>query len=59
VDCVVGADDEIVPREQSTAYVAAAEAAGAPVSLHEVPGDHSAMIDPTSEAWDTVSALIE
>ena len=59
VDCVVGADDKIVPREQSTAYVAAAAAAGAPASLHEVPGDHSAMIDPTSEAWDTVGALIE
>ena len=59
VDCVVGADDQIVPREQSTAYVAAAEEAGAPASLHEVPGDHSAMIDPTSEAWDTVTALVE
>ena len=59
VDCVVGAGDKIVPREQSTAYVATAQAAGAPASLHEVPGDHSAMIDPTSEAWDTVGALIE
>ena len=28
VDCVVGADDEIVPREQSTAYVAAARGGG-------------------------------
>ena len=59
VDCVVAVDDEVVPREQSTAYVAVAEAAGAPATLHEVPGDHSAVIDPTSDAWDTVSALIE
>jgi len=51
-------DDRIVPREQSTAYVAAAEAVGAPVSFHEVPGDHSAVVDPTSDAWDTVIGLI-
>ena len=58
VACVHGEDDRVVPREQSTAYVAAAEAVGAPVSFHEVPGDHSAVIDPNSEAWETVSALL-
>ena len=58
ITCVVGRDDGVVPREQSTAYVAAAEAVGAPVSLHEVPGDHSAVIDPTSPAWDTIAGLL-
>jgi acetyl esterase/lipase len=58
VACVVGRDDRVVPREQSTAYAEAAERVGAPVTLHEVPGDHSAMIDPTSEAWDTVTRLL-
>jgi hypothetical protein len=50
--------DEVVPREQSTAYVAAAQAVGAPVSFHEVPGDHSSVIEPTSSAWDTVTRLL-
>ncbi len=58
VACVVGSDDHIVPREQSTAYVAAAEAVGAEVSLDEVPGDHAAAIDPLSEAWPTVLRLL-
>ncbi|MEO6512573.1 MAG: alpha/beta hydrolase [Nocardioides sp.] len=54
VACLVGHDDEVVPRTQSDAYVAAAEAVGAPVTLDEVPGDHSALIDPKSDAWPTV-----
>jgi acetyl esterase/lipase len=58
IACVVGRDDSVVPREQSTAYVAAAEAVDAPVSFHEVPGDHSAVIDPTSPAWDTITGLL-
>ena len=59
VDCVVGVDDEIVPREQSTAYVAAAEAAARPPRSTRSPETTRPMIDPTSEAWDTVAALIE
>ena len=55
VACVVGRDDSVVPRTQSDAYVAAAQEAGAPVTLDEVPGDHSALIAPRSEAWATVS----
>jgi acetyl esterase/lipase len=54
VACLVGRDDEVVPRTQSEAYVAAAEAVGAPVTLEEVPGDHSALIDPKGQAWPTV-----
>jgi acetyl esterase/lipase len=54
VACIVGRDDEVVPRSQSDAYVAAARSAGAPVTLDEVPGDHSALIDPESRAWPTV-----
>jgi len=50
----VGRDDDVVPRTQSDAYVAAAQQAGAPVSLDEVPGDHSALIEPQSQAWPTV-----
>ncbi len=50
--------DEVVPREQSTAYVAAAEAVGAAVSFTEVPGSHAAVIDPTSEAWPTILELL-
>lgn len=54
VDCLVGRDDQVVPRTQSEAYVAAAEAVGAPVTLTEVPGDHSALITPGTAAWPTV-----
>jgi acetyl esterase/lipase len=58
VACVHARDDQVVPLEQSTAYVAAAQAVGAPVSFHEVPGDHSSVIDPTSTAWDSVVELV-
>ena len=58
VACVVGRDDQVVPPEQSRAYVAAAERVGAPVTLDGVPGDHAALIDPTTEAWDTVTRLL-
>jgi hypothetical protein len=51
--------DLVVPREQSTAYVAAADAVEAPATLHEVPGDHASVIDPRSEAWSTIIGLLE
>ena len=50
VACVHPADDLVVPAHSPLAYVAAAEAVGAPVTLDEVPGNHSDVIDPTSEA---------
>ncbi|HET6877642.1 MAG TPA: alpha/beta hydrolase [Jatrophihabitans sp.] len=49
--CVHARDDEDVPFEQSTAYVAAACAAGAQAALREVDGDHFTVIDPASPAW--------
>ena len=58
VACVVARDDQTVPRTQATAYVAAARGAGAAVSLDEVPGDHFAVIDPTSAPWATVLRLL-
>jgi hypothetical protein len=58
VACVHPSGDLVVPREQSTAYVAAAEAVGAPVSFHEVPGDHTSVIEATGETWKTVIGLL-
>lgn len=51
VVAVHAASDEIVPRSQSTAYVAADQAAGGTASLVLVPGGHFDLIDPTSKAW--------
>ena len=59
VHCLRGADDTVVPAEQSMAYVAAAERAGAPVSFGSVPGDHSSIINPTGESWATILRLLE
>ena len=58
VACVHPRDDQVVPREQSTAYVAAAQEVGAAVSFHEVPGDHSSVIEPTSDSWEAVFGLL-
>jgi acetyl esterase/lipase len=52
--CVHSRADESVPYAQSEAYVSAARAAGAPVALQEVTGDHMAVIDPASAAWAVV-----
>ncbi|HEY0952056.1 alpha/beta hydrolase family protein [Nocardioides sp.] len=49
--CVHGRDDDIVPLEQSRAYVAAARSAGASAELVEVAGDHFAVVDPDDPAW--------
>ncbi|KHL02758.1 alpha/beta hydrolase family protein [Sinomonas humi] len=51
-------DDEAVPFELSEAYVAAAQAAGDPAELHETVGDHSALITPGEEAYETCRALL-
>jgi acetyl esterase/lipase len=52
--CVHGADDTVVPVEQSERYAQAARAAGDRVEVRVGPGDHMAVIDPSSEAWATV-----
>jgi acetyl esterase/lipase len=56
--CVHARSDQDVPFAQSTAYVAAATAAGGRASLHEAAGDHYTLIDPDSPDWRlTVDAL--
>ncbi|WP_375503585.1 alpha/beta hydrolase family protein [uncultured Jatrophihabitans sp.] len=61
--CVHARGDENVPFAQSTAYVAAAQAAGDKAALHEVAGDHFTLIDPTTPAWavvrDALPALLD
>jgi acetyl esterase/lipase len=52
--CVHSRADQNVPFAQSTAYVAAARAAGGSATVTEVTGDHFTLIDPTSPAWMTV-----
>ncbi len=60
--CVHGRADDTVPFAQSTAYVAAATRAGGIARLHEVPGDHFAVIDVKAPAWavarDALPALL-
>jgi acetyl esterase/lipase len=53
VELVHGPYDGVVPLDQSERYQAAAVAAGDQATLHQVPGDHFALIDPASEAWAT------
>ena len=49
---VTGADDTVVPPDQSTAYAARTNAAGDTVDLVVVPHeDHFAHLDPKSGAW--------
>lgn len=52
--CVHGREDNVVPFAQSTAYVAAARAAGAQATLVAVDGDHDTVVDLTSTAWSAV-----
>jgi len=52
-------DDQVVPRDQSTAYAIADEAAGGSARLAIVPGDHFSLIDPTSAAWEQTRTLLE
>ncbi|MDT4944441.1 MAG: hypothetical protein QOH14_1174 [Pseudonocardiales bacterium] len=56
--CVHARADDTVPFAQSTAYVAAATAAGGRAELREAAGDHFSVIDPASGDWELlVSAL--
>ena len=52
--CVHGADDDVVPVEQSRRYAAAATAAGDPVEVRVVDGGHMELIDPAGPAWRVV-----
>src|SRR5438045_4332294 len=56
-----GTEDDRVPFAVSRAYAAAAQAAGDPVQLIELPGaDHFVLINAYSDAWaTTVEALRE
>lgn len=58
VTAVCGEADQIVPREQSSAFVALDVAAGGKAALVDVPGDHFALIDARSAAWAKVVQLL-
>lgn len=51
IRCVHGSEDSTVPISQSRSFVEAARKAGDDARLVEVPGDHFALIDPSSAAW--------
>ncbi|MEO9139133.1 MAG: alpha/beta hydrolase [Jatrophihabitans sp.] len=51
VYCLHSPDDQNVPLQQSTAYVAAATTAGGKAALHRTVGDHFTLIDVKSAAW--------
>ncbi|WP_122818902.1 alpha/beta hydrolase family protein [Nocardioides pantholopis] len=56
--CVHGRADDVVPLSQSEEYVDRVQAAGGRAELVVVEGDHDAVIDTGSAAWDrTVSIL--
>jgi acetyl esterase/lipase len=55
---VHAADDETVPPEQSTSYVASARAAHAVVERVVVPGDHFALISPDASPFPTIQRLL-
>ena len=57
--CVHGTDDAIVPLGQSEGYVVDAQAAGAQAEIVRVPGDHFAVIDPTSQAWAATVEVLD
>lgn len=56
---VTGADDTVVPLEQSMTYAEAARAAGDEVTLEVVPGEgHFEHLDPRSQVWTTARAWL-
>ena len=59
VRCVHGTDDSTVPLSQSQVYVDAARAAGDDARLVTVPGDHFALIDPSTPAWRRTVQVLE
>ncbi|MBG6215687.1 acetyl esterase/lipase [Arthrobacter sp. CAN_A6] len=54
-----GEDDTTVPRSQSADYVEAARRGGAEATLTIIPGDHFAMIEPGTRAWERVVETLE
>ena len=55
-----GVRDEAVPVQMSRDYVAAATAAGDPVTYEELPdAGHMELIDPTNAAWLRAASLLE
>lgn len=54
-----GEDDITVPLSQSASYVEAARLAGAEATLTIIPGDHFAMIEPGTRAWERVVGILE
>ena len=59
VRCIHGRGDDVVPIEQSEAYVKAADAAGADAELVALDGDHVMHIDPASPAWKRTLELLD
>lgn len=52
-------DDQVVPAEQATSYVARARAAGGEADLVTVPGDHFSLIDPGASSFPTIRRLLD
>jgi dipeptidyl aminopeptidase/acylaminoacyl peptidase len=52
--CVHGAGDDVVPVSQSERWAAAAVAAGDPVEVRVLPGDHMVVIESGSPHWRVV-----
>ena len=59
VHCVHGVGDDTVPIAQSHTYVGAATEAGARATLTEIQGDHYAVIDPDTDAWQQTLAILD
>jgi acetyl esterase/lipase len=59
VYAVHGMEDDTVPMSQSESYAGAAKAAGSPVQLLKVPGDHFALIDPKAAAYRKCRELVQ
>ena len=57
--CVHGDADTIVPPAYSADYVRAATEAGATAELVRVEGDHFVVIDPSTDAWARIVAVLE
>jgi hypothetical protein len=56
---VTAQDDSAVPNDLSDRYVAAARAAGEPVTAVHGDGDHFTLIDPASRLWaDTCQQML-
>lgn len=57
--CVHGRSDDVVPIGQSETFVAAARQAGDTSELQAFDGDHSALIDTSSDAWELCVEALE